>query len=155
MEAITLPTDDPWGRITQGHLRLICHIRKGHDRLAFENQFRYAIECERFDDGYDVSGARAIGESWFCVLMYRNFRKVEYNPTILVSNDSSTSTWKHGYIMGLILEAVEDAPQTYRRVGMFSHPWGKGTPNYIMEKCPEFVDVEDPTQLEQKEVTII
>jgi hypothetical protein len=61
----------------------------------------------------------------------------------------------HGYIVGLILEITKENPRTYRRIGMFSHAWGQGTPDHLAAQYPEFVDVEDPTALEREEIVSI
>jgi hypothetical protein len=148
--AVVIPSrHDPYGQVSEGHIRLLAHIRAGCDRHAVENLYAPHFRYEQFDDGYELGGERAPGRSLYCALVYRE-------PT-QHWNDSEPGVmiWDRGFIMGFILETVKDTSQTYRRVGMFVHPWRKGKDEDIAKEYPEFLDVERPKELERQEIIII
>jgi hypothetical protein len=142
-------TSDIMGRVSGGYLRLLCHIRPAHNRISHHGSLE---TYEQFDGGYDGEGKRSVRGSWYCVLAYR---ESSYVDIAKAGNKDTFLHLEHGYVIGLILEVTKESPRTYRRIGMFTHAWGKGTPDEIAEQYPEFVDVKDPSALERKEVLII
>jgi hypothetical protein len=107
---------------------------------------------ERFDAGYDDNGVRDTLGSWYCVLAYRESSYVE---SMTFKSSGVALELQHGYIIGLILELAKESPRTFRRIGMFTHAWGAGTPDDAATHYPEFFDVEDPSTLHREEVVII
>lgn len=144
---------DPMGQVVGGRLTLFCHIRPVHNRTTIRAPgWWVAITSERFDDGYNENDKRSTLGFWFCVLAYRE-PWFQLERTKRQFRDAPM--WVNGYITGLILEIVQEEPRLYRRVGMFSHGWGRGTADDSKETFPEFVDVEDPKSLPREEITII
>lgn len=146
---VDLASQDPFGQLAGGFIRLLCHIRPCHNRLAVRQPSRFVLEWERFDAGYDDDGKRVVRECWFCLFAYREC----CDPCS--DEDISTMSWKYGSMIGLILELVDNAPNTYRRIGLFCHPWRRGSLKPGVKDCPEFADVKDPSILERQEITII
>ena len=146
---VDLAGEDPFGQLTGGYIRLLCHLRPCHNRLAVRQPSRFILECERFDTGYDNDGRHEVKECWYCLCAYQ-----KCCDPCSVHHDGDTRSWG-GCMVGLILESVNDATDTYRRIGLFCHPWRKSGFNPFAEACPEFADVEDLEKLERHEITII
>ncbi|KAF2823097.1 hypothetical protein CC86DRAFT_409863 [Ophiobolus disseminans] len=51
---------DSFGWLSGGFIRLMCHMRPCHERLAVRQSSRFALECERFDGGYDDNGKQSL-----------------------------------------------------------------------------------------------
>jgi hypothetical protein len=145
--SIVLAGNDPMGRVSSGHIKLLCHVRPAHDRVTKHGHFNN-MEYEQFDRGYDINWQRDVRGSWYCVLAH-----VDQKLHKLFASDP-TQTNARGRIVGLILEVVQESPRIFKRIGAFTHPWiAEGSESMV--EYPEFANVVNPLALERKEITII
>ena len=143
--------NDPFGQIIGGHIKFLCHLRPGHDRISKRTKGRF--NNEKFDAGYDHNNERQVLGAWYCVLAYREGGSKEHSASCHLPDPPLQREW--GYITGLILEIAQESPRTYRRIGLFSHAWGRGRPDYVSDDYPEFIDVDDPKSLPREEIIIV
>ena len=148
--ATTLEGKDPTGKISGGYIRLTGSIRKSNAGISKWDQKRWVSrQYEWYDEGYDRHGCRATGNTYHFLMAYKPYEPRSYH-----------RQWEELKI-GLILEMVEEASQTYKRVGMFSHPrhasftsGGYDARRPLPEEYTEFASF-DTENYERHTVTII
>jgi hypothetical protein len=147
--AVTLKGKDPTGQLSGGYICMTGHMRKSNSGISKWGEGRVTRKYEWYDEGYHMNGYRTTGNTYHFLMGYKPYKPRTYH-----------RQWEELKI-GLILEMVEEASNTYKRVGMFAHPrhasFTSGSYDAVPplpEECTEFASF-DPENYERHTVRIV
>ncbi|KAI8939158.1 hypothetical protein NX059_004992 [Plenodomus lindquistii] len=139
---------DPFGKISDGFIRMTGHLRPCVARYSKLSADRIH-DFEWYDHGYSAEALRnTAGMHFFAMVIFKDQGPLSF------SENGTANPWE---VWGLILEPVQGMEKTYRRVGMFGHIWSKHATvckSWNFVDYPEFEDF-DPDHLERQTITVI
>jgi len=134
------------GPLLSGYVKLSAHLRPmrtGIKQLSNCCGFRLGEMC---DDGCHTKPQ--IPAKGFLLLLLRSERAVPFR------SPGVQNVMVPALFVGLVLEPHASEPNTFRRFGVFKHPWGEYSTPEDLTAFPEFADF-DVNNFERQEVTII
>ena len=151
--SITLVTSDPFRSVVAGRISLSAHKRPAQLRFCTRPphcRYNPGFGCvDIFDHGYNSLGLRSTSGTFLLILSQR-----ECLISCTESEDQRRTPYRESKLFGLIHETASENPVTYKRVGMFVHPWGHYWNEEGLKAYPEFSDF-DPDNFERQLVTIV
>ncbi|KNG50727.1 heterokaryon incompatibility protein [Stemphylium lycopersici] len=126
----TLASEDPFGQVTDGYVRLSGH-------LCLLQRHRYvATQHPDLGDWYDVEATGDVSKSPAGARFLIPFARA---PAYSLPVSNTPERMYAGRIKGLVLEAIPgQAQNTFKRLGVFTHPCGEYRTEEERRDFPEF-----------------